>query len=107
MILSESNHLIIAPSEDNNVYIWQSGKKLNGCSKNNSYEFFKPFNDDELTNSVFVTELCLQDYISKSFLTAKSIQVLSILINTSDKGKIQVLLNYRVNQAFKSSEIKK
>lgn len=102
---------MIAPSEDNNVYVWKTNGNCNVLNsnsiKNNQYEYFRAFSGEAISNSLFVPEVCLEDFISKTFLTTKSIQVLSMIVNTSVKGKIQVLLNYRVNQAGRNSDTKK
>jgi len=72
--------------------------------KNNQFEYFCPFKKDRITNSLFAPENCLEDYFSKVYLCCKTIDVLSIIINTSESGKIQILLNYKNNEIYSTKK---
>lgn len=99
-IFSVTYNLVISPSEDNHIYVWKKYKNSGIILKNNQFEYFKCFKNENITNSILVPEKCVDDYIAKTFLTSKSFQVISLILNTSDKGNIQVLLNYGINHSY-------
>ena len=88
-----STDTIISGSEDGFCYIWNIYGKEGKDKKNESYEYFKPFSKDVVECSIIVDEICLINYIKKVLHLTNKINVLSIIINSTDNGKIEVLLN--------------
>ena len=87
--------LIISPSDDGNIYIWN---KMTQNLKNGSFEFVKCFeNPKEIpTCSFFANDLLLSLYIKKLIKVTQHFFVKSIIVNTSTLGKIQVLINTEI-----------
>lgn len=61
--------------------------------KNASYELFKPFDKDNPTSSFFVNDVSLSVYLKKILAITNKVFIKSVIINTSNSGKIQVLIN--------------
>ena len=79
---NDLNHdLIISGSENGYCYIWNRNNLEDKNKKNYHYEYFKP------------NENCMAGYLKKIFKLTTNIFVFSIIINATDKGRIQVLLN--------------
>lgn len=64
--------------------------------KNRSYEFFKSFDKDSATCSMFVNDISLSAYIKKVMKITQKFFIKSIIINTSNSGRIQVLINTEI-----------
>ena len=91
---NDLNHdLIISGSENGYCYIWNRNNLEDKNKKNYHYEYFKPFSKDNCECSIFVNENCMAGYLKKIFKLTTNIFVFSIIINATDKGRIQVLLN--------------
>jgi WD40 repeat protein len=88
-----NNDLIISGSENGYCYIWNRNNLEDKNKKNYHYEYFKPFSKDICECSIFVNENCMAGYLKKIFKLTTNIFVFSIIINATDKGRIQVLLN--------------
>ena len=96
MIRASSNFnydLIISGSENGFCYIWNRNNLEDKNKKNYHYEFFKPFAQDICECSIFVNENCMTKYLKKIFKLTCNFFIISIIINATDKGRIQVLLN--------------
>ena len=87
-----SSDIIISGSEDGFCYVWHI-KNEEKMKKNYSYESFKPFLKDVVECSIIIDEKCFVNYIKKILKLTNRINVISVIINSTDKGKIEVLLN--------------
>ena len=87
-----SNDIILSGSEDGFCYAWHI-KSEEKHRKNYNYEYFQPFIRDIVECSIIIEEKCFVNYIKKVLRLTNRINVVSIIINSSDKGKIEVLLN--------------
>ena len=88
-----SNDIIIAGSEDGYCYSWKMLAEDNDYLKNYNYECFKPFERDVVECCIIVNEECFTNYMKKVLRFTNKINILSIIINSTDNGKIEVLLN--------------
>jgi WD40 repeat protein len=89
----DTNDLIISASEDGFVYIWNRLNKENNKKKNYYYEFYRPFSKDTASCSFIVNDECMAGYLKKLFNITTKIMIISISINASVGGRLQVLLN--------------
>ena len=87
-----SNDIILSGSEDGSCYVWHI-KNEEKKRKNYNYEYFKPFCRDIVECSLIIDEKCYTNYIKKILKLTNRINVVSVIITSSDKGKIEVLLN--------------
>ena len=85
--------LVISGSENGYCYIWSRNNKEDKNKKNYHYEYFKPFSKDIVECSMFVNENCMAGYLKKFFKLTTNVFVISIIVNATDKGRIQILLN--------------
>ena len=88
-----SNDIIIAGSEDGYCYSWKMLAEDKDYLKNYNYECFKPFERDVVECCIIVNEECFTNYMKKVLRFTNKINILSIIINSTDNGKIEVLLN--------------
>ena len=88
-----SNDIIIAGSEDGYCYSWKMLAEDTVYLKNYNYECFKPFERDVVECCIIVNEECFTNYMKKVLRFTNKINILSIIINSTDNGKIEVLLN--------------
>lgn len=65
--------------------------------KNKAYEYYRPFqNKKEIPScSLFVNDKCLKEYNKKIHKINDMIHLNNIMIITSLKGTIQIVLNYK------------
>ena len=91
------NDYIISGSENNNCYIWSLFNTENKKIKNYRYEYFKPFSRENIYCSIIVPEFCYANYIKKIYKYTSKINILSIIINATDNGRVEVLLNVDEN----------
>ena len=91
------NDILISGSEDNFCYVWSLFNKENKKLKNYSYEYFKPFARENIYCSLIVPEFCYVDYIKKVYKYTIKINIISIIINATDNGRLEVLLNVEEN----------
>lgn len=89
----DTNDIIISGSEDKFCYIWHRLNMENNNKKNYSYEYFKPFSNDVVECSNFSSEQAMSAYIKKVYKLTTQFLIRSIIINCTDSGKLQVLLN--------------
>ena len=85
--------LIISGSENGYCYIWSRNNKEDKNKKNYHYEYFKPYSKDIVECSMFVNENCMTGYLKKFYKLTTNVFVSSIIVNATDKGRIQILLN--------------
>ena len=88
-----SNDIIISGSEDGYCYTWKLLAEDTNYLKNYNYESFKPFERDVVECCIIVNEECFTNYMKKVLHFTNKINILSIFINSTDNGKIEVLLN--------------
>ena len=87
------NDIIISGSEDGNCYIWSLFNLENNSKKNYHYEYFKPFSKDIIECSIIVPEKCYTNYMQKIFKLTNKLLIISIIINATSGGRLEVLLN--------------
>ncbi|MCQ2819536.1 MAG: hypothetical protein MJ252_19915 [archaeon] len=88
------NDLIISGSENGNCYIWGMKNEENrDKKKGNAYEYFRPFEKDFAICSIFLNEVCYNKFIAKIYYLTNQIFIHSVIVNATDQGRIQVLLN--------------
>ena len=88
-----SNDVIITGSENGYCYTWKILAEDENYLKNYNYESFKPFERDIVECSIVVNEKCFVNYMKKVLFFTNKINIISIFINSTDNGKIEVLLN--------------
>ena len=88
-----SNDIIITGSENGFCYTWNILPENEKYQKNYNYESFKPIERDIVECSIIVDEKCYTNYFKKILKITNKINILSIFINSTDNGKIEVLLN--------------
>ena len=90
--LDLSSDIIISGSENKFCYVWHLHNEEKK-KKNYDYEYFQPFSNDIVECSIIIEEKCFVNYVKKVLKLTNKINILSIIINATDKGKIDVLLN--------------
>ena len=85
--------VVVTGSENGHCYLWNKMNKENGNKKNYAYEYFKPFSKDIVESTRIVPDICLAGYIKKFYKLTTNIFIHSVVINATDKGRLQVLLN--------------
>ena len=90
--LDLSSDIIISGSENKFCYVWHLHNEKKK-KKNYDYEYFQPFSNDIVECSIIIEEKCFVNYVKKVLKLTNKINILSIIINATDKGKIDVLLN--------------
>ena len=91
------NDVIITGSENNFCYIWSLYNKEDKEIKNYRYEYFKPFARENVYCSMIVPEFCYTNYIKKIYKYTTKINILSVIINATDNGRLELLLNVEDN----------
>ena len=92
------NDVLICGSEDNFCYIWDIfNSNETKVIKNYKYEYFKPFTRENIYCSFIAPEICYTNYIKKIYKLTNKINIISIIINATDNGKLEVLLNAEEN----------
>ncbi len=92
-----SSDMIISGSENGFCYAWHIVNEEGKKRKNYNYEYFQPFSRDIVECSIIIDEQCFVNYIKKILKLTNKINVISVIINSTDKGKIEVLLNIDEN----------
>lgn len=90
--------VLISGSENNCCYIWSLFNKEDKKIKNYKYEYFKPFSRENVYCSLIVPEFCYTNYVKKIYKITNKINIFSILINATDNGRLEVLLNVEESQ---------
>ena len=60
---------------------------------NNKYEFFKPFSKELIECTLIAHEKCYVNYMQKILKLTNKILILSIIVNGTSKGRLEILLN--------------
>ena len=84
--------IIITGSEDGFVYVWNIYNQDN-IKTNTNYEYFKPYSQEKIQCSLIVPEKIYCNYMKKIFKITNKLMILSIIINATDKGRLEILLN--------------
>ena len=87
-----NSDVIISGSENGFCYIWHIIKDEKK-RKNYNYEYFQPFSRDIIECSIIIDEKCFVNYIKKVLKLTNKINIISVIINSTNNGKIEVLLN--------------
>ena len=91
------NDFLISGSENNFCYIWSMFNNENKAIKNYRYEYFKPFARENVYCSLIIPEFCYTNYIKKIYKYTTKINIISVIINATDNGRLEVLLNVEEN----------
>ena len=91
------NDVLISGSEDNFCYVWDLFNSKEKEVKNYGCEYFKSFSRENIYCSLIVPEICYTNYIKKIYKLTNKINIISIIINATDNGRLQVLLNVDEN----------
>ena len=92
-----NDDVIIAGGEDGHCYLWNLIDKKSK-KENENYVKFKPFSKELITCSLIVGENCYTNYMQKILKLTNKIIIVSIIINGTSKGRLEVLLN--IDEAF-------
>ena len=65
--------------------------------KNYKYEYFKPFARENIYCSLIAPEICYTNYIKKIYKLTNKLNIISVIINATDNGRLEVLLNIDEN----------
>ena len=88
-----NDDVIIVGGEDGYCYLWNLFDKENTNEKNINYECFKPFAKELIECSIIAHENCYVNYMQKILKLTNKILILSIIINGTSKGRLEILLN--------------
>ena len=88
-----SDDVIIVGGEDGNCYIWNLFDKEGNKDVNKKYEFFKPFAKELIECTLIAHEKCYVNYMQKILKLTNKILILSIIVNGTSKGRLEILLN--------------
>ena len=91
------NDVVISGSEDNFCYIWDLFDNKDSKVKNYKYEYFKPFSRENIYCSLIAPEICYTNYIKKIYKLTNKLNIISVIINATDNGRLEVLLNVEEN----------
>ena len=91
------NDYIISGSENNFCYIWSLFNRESKDIKNYRYEYFKPFARENIYCSLILPEFCYTNYIKKIYKYTTKINIFSVIVNATDNGRLEVLLNVEEN----------
>ena len=91
------NDVLICGSEDNFCYIWNIFNINEKEVKNYKYEYFKPFAVENIYCSLIAPEICYTNYIKKIYKLTNKINIISVIINATDNGRLEILLNVDEN----------
>ena len=84
------NDKIISGSENGFCYVWNIYTQI---KKNNYFECFKPFQKEIVKCVIVVQEKCYCNYMKKVLKLTANIFIKSIILITTNNGRIEVLLN--------------
>ena len=82
--------IIISGSEDGYCYVWDIE---NEEKKIFNYENFKPYSQEKVHCSLIVSEKCYCNFFKKIMKITNKLIITSIIINGTDKGRLEILLN--------------
>ena len=84
--------IIITGSENGFVYVWDIYNPDN-IKTNTNYEYFRPYSQEKIQCSLIVPEKIYCNFMKKIFKITNKLMILSIIINATDKGRLEILLN--------------
>ena len=84
--------IIISGSEDGFVYVWDI-YNIDKDKRNSNYEYFKPYLKEKIQCSLIVPEKIYCNFMKKIIKITNKLLISSIIINTTDKGRLEILLN--------------
>ena len=84
--------IIITGSENGFVYVWDIYNPDN-IKTNTNYEYFRPYSQEIIQCSLIVPEKIYCNFMKKIFKITNKLMILSIIINATDKGRLEILLN--------------
>ena len=84
--------IIISGSEDGFVYVWDI-YNIDDNKKNANYEYFKPYAKEKVQCSLIVPEKIYCNFMKKIIKITNKLFISSIIINATDKGRLEILLN--------------
>ena len=70
--------------------------RIVGEVKNKMYEYFRAFEKENSTCSTFLNDIALSGYIRKVLKVTQKFFLKSTIINTSNSGKLQVIINTEI-----------
>ena len=88
--IDHQNDKIISGSENGFCYVWNIDTQI---KKNNYFECFKPFHKEIVKCVTVVPEKCYCNYIQKVLKLTANLFIRSIILITTNNGRIEVLLN--------------
>lgn len=94
-----SDDVIIVAGEDGYCHIWNLlDKDCKKGKKNRNYIKFKPYAKDLVECTLIADEKCYTNYMQKILKLTNKIMIISIIINGTSNGKLEILLN--INELF-------
>ena len=87
-----NDDIIIVGGDDGRCYIWNLIDKKNK-KKNKNYINFKPFSKELITCNLIASENCYTNYMQKILKLTNKIIIISIIINGTSQGRLEILLN--------------
>ena len=87
-----NSDIIISGSEDGFVYVWDL-YCIDDDRKNPNYEYFKPYSKEKIQCSLIVPEKIYCNYVKKIIKITNKLMISSIIINATNKGRLEILLN--------------
>ena len=84
--------IIISGSEDGFVYVWDI-YNIDKDKRNSNYEYFKPYLKEKIQCSLIVPEKIYCNFMKKIIKITNKLLISSIIINATDKGRLEILLN--------------
>ena len=91
--MDSSDDVIIVGGEDGFCYLWNLIDTESDKDVNKKYEFFKPFAKELIECSLIAHEKCYVNYMQKILKLTNKIVILSIIVNGTSNGRLEVLLN--------------
>lgn len=99
---------MISSSEDNKIYIWNKLQhNYLKDIKNKKFQCFEPFKEGKLVDTILLNEVTFNDYMTKFSYFYNKLLLKFVILNTSEDGVIQVLINYDKLDDQVVSDIKK
>ena len=95
MIKADYDHnydIIISGSEDGFVYVWDL-YNIDNNNKNSNYEYFKPYSHETIQCSLIVPEKIYCNFVKKILRVTNKLMISSIIINATNEGRLEILLN--------------
>ena len=62
-------------------------------NKNSNYEYFKPYSHETIQCSLIVPEKIYCNFVKKILRITNKLMISSIIINATNEGRLEILLN--------------